>query len=296
MSTSWWEIKVLCDPRLEESVFWRLQNSGFSGTATEAKGELLFLRAYIHQSQIKPIDLAAIAKWLNQDAHQLDLPTPLVAWKLIPEQDWQEGWKKHWQPREIGDRFLIYPAWLDPPTQSERMLIRLDPGMAFGTGEHPTTQLCLESLEMHFYTPSDTEQVIADIGCGSGILSIGAILLGASKVYGVDTDPLAVRGAIDNLALNNISQEKLLITQGSIGELIQQLDAPVDGIVCNILADVIVEMIPQITEIAKPSTWAILSGIVLDQIHPVIDILEEYKWSLSTIWKRGVWCCLNLRK
>ncbi|TVQ49559.1 MAG: 50S ribosomal protein L11 methyltransferase [Gloeocapsa sp. DLM2.Bin57] len=296
MSISWWEIKVLCDPRLEESVFWRLQNCGFSGTATEVKGKLLFLRAYLPQSQVKPMDLAAIAKWLQQDAQNIGLPTPVIAWELIPEQDWQDSWKQHWQPREIGDRFLIYPAWIDPPPSSERLILRLDPGTAFGTGEHPTTQLCLEALAMHFYTPPTTQQIVVDIGCGSGILSLGALRLGATKVYGVDTDPLAITSAIQNRELNKISPAQVSLYQGSIPELRTHLQAPVDGIVCNILAEVIIDLIPSMTEIAKPSTWAILSGLVLDQIQPVVDVLEEYQWSLSTIWKRGEWCCLNLRK
>jgi ribosomal protein L11 methyltransferase len=297
MSTSWWEIKVLCDPRLEDSVFWRLQNCGFSGTATEVKGELLFLRAYIAQSQIEPMDLAAIAKWLKQDAQSLDLPIPLIAWELIPEQDWQHTWKESWSPREIGDRLIIYPAWIDPPNQSERMIIRLDPGMAFGTGEHPTTQLCLESLEMHFYTPPTTEQVVVDIGCGSGILSLAAVMLGATKVYGVEIDPLAMKSALENRELNHISPEQFSLIQGSIPELSTELNSQkVDGIVCNILAEVIIDLMPQITQLAHSSTWAILSGLVLEQIQPVVNVIEEYNWSLSTIWKRGEWCCLNLRK
>lgn len=296
MSTNWWEIKILCDPKLEDSLFWRLQTCGFSGTATEVKGEFLLLRAYLPQSQIEPLDLAAIAQWLAEDALKQSLPLPVTAWELIPEQDWQDSWKQHWQPQPIGDRLLIYPAWLELPTQSERTILRLDPGVAFGTGEHPTTQLCIESLEMHFYTPPSTEQILVDIGCGSGILSLTALLLGATKVYAVDVDPLAVSSSISNRELNRISPAQMPVLEGSIPELNTKLKSKVDGIMCNILAEVIVELIPSMTQLAKPSTWAVLSGLVLDQIEPVIEIVEQYDWVLTTIWKRGEWCCLNLRR
>ncbi|ELR97186.1 50S ribosomal protein L11 methyltransferase [Gloeocapsa sp. PCC 73106] len=296
MNISWWEIKILCDPKLEDTVFWRLQECGFSGTATEVKDEFLLICAYLPQSQITPLDLAAIAQWLKEDALRLGLATPVTAWELIPERDWQDAWKKHWQPQPVGDRLLIYPAWLEPPTESERKILRLNPGIAFGTGEHPTTQLCLASLEMHFYDTPSQEQIIADIGCGSGILSIAALLLGATKVYAVDTDPLAVNSAIHNRELNRISPAQMLITQGSVPELAEKMTSPVDGIVCNILAEVIIELIPQITQLAKPTTWAVFSGLILDQIQPVVDVLEEYNWSLTTIWKREQWCCLNLRR
>ena len=148
------------------------------------------IRTYIPEINTQLLDLAALSLWLEQDAKLLEVAVPKAKWHLIEEEDWATNWKQHWQPTEIGDRFLIYPAWETPPEESEKLILRLDPGAAFGTGTHPTTQLCLESLEMRLYQDADS-QTIGDIGCGSGILSIGAILLGAKKVYAVDTDALA---------------------------------------------------------------------------------------------------------
>jgi ribosomal protein L11 methyltransferase len=294
MSNSWWEIQVLCTPSLEESVFWRLQQFGASGTATETKGQLLLVRTYLPQIKVQLLDLAALSLWLAQDASRLELPEPVTRWSLIDEEDWASSWKEHWQPMESGDRFLIQPAWLEPPN-TERLVLRLDPGLAFGTGTHATTQLCLESLEMRL-TTNPQDLVVVDIGCGSGILSIGAVLLGVEKVYAVDTDPLAVQAARSNRHLNRINPNNLVINQGSIQELLDLLPEGVNGLVCNILAEVIMEMIPQITALAKPGSWAILSGILVEQAKPIADTLEQYGWTVAALWKRGDWCCLNVRR
>jgi ribosomal protein L11 methyltransferase len=224
------------------------------------------------------------------------LSVPIAKWKLIDEEDWSSSWKQHWEPQEIGDRFLIYPAWLPIPKQSERLLLRLDPGLAFGTGTHPTTQLCLEALEMRLGDGS-TDAVVADVGCGSGVLSIGAALLGAKKVYAVDIDPLAVRAARSNRELNQISAQRMVVAKGSI-EQIPKLTGgqPVDGILCNILAEVIIDLIPTMTSIATPTCWGILSGILLDQAKPIADTLEQYNWIVAALWKRQDWCCFNIRR
>ncbi|MGK7872691.1 MAG: 50S ribosomal protein L11 methyltransferase [Xenococcaceae cyanobacterium] len=295
MSNSWWEIKILCDRVLEESIFWRLEKFGCRGTATEVKGQCLLIRAYLPQMEVEVLDLAALSLWLRQDALVLGLPQPITRWNLIDEEDWASSWKEYWQPQEIGDRFLIYPAWLSPPKASERLIIRLDPGAAFGTGMHPTTQLCLESLEMRLAAHAQ-DAIIADIGCGSGILSIGAVLLGAQQVYAVDADPLAVRAALGNRHLNGIDSSHLVIGRGSVEKLMKLVSEGVDGILCNILAEVIIDLIPQMTAIVKPNSWAILSGLLLDQTKPIADTLEQHGWIVAALWKRQEWCCFNIRR
>ncbi len=296
MSNTWWELQIFCDPDLEDSIFWRLEKFGCRGTASEKRAHSCLVRAYLPRTQVQLLDLAALSLWLRQDALIMELPVPVVEWQLIDEEDWASSWKQHWHPQEIGDRFLIYPAWLPLPDKPERLLLRLDPGVAFGTGNHATTQLCLESLEMRLFLNSSPNAVVADLGCGSGILAIGAVLLGASMAYAVDTDPLAVQSARSNRNLNQIGAERLVVEQGSVEMLTKLIPEPVDGIACNILAEVIIDLIPAISAIAKPTTWGIFSGILLDQAKPVADTLEQHGWIVAALWRRKDWCCFNVRR
>ncbi|MBE9201608.1 MULTISPECIES: 50S ribosomal protein L11 methyltransferase [unclassified Nodularia (in: cyanobacteria)] len=305
MANTWWELQILCDPALEETVFWRLEDFSSRGTASESKGNFCLVKAYLPRFQAQLLDLAALSLWLRQDALCIGLSIPTLNWELIDEEDWATSWKQYWKPEEIGDRFLINPAWLPLPETTERLVIRLDPGVAFGTGNHATTQLCLESLEMRLsqipasFVGKSVKQeplIIADIGCGSGILSIGALLLGAEKVYAVDTDPLAVQSTFSNRALNDIKPERLVSAEGSVDMILKLVDKPVDGIVCNILADVIIQLVPEMSAIAKPSTWGIFSGILLEQSQAVGDALEKNGWIVATLWKKKEWCCLNVRR
>ncbi|RMF21618.1 MAG: 50S ribosomal protein L11 methyltransferase [Cyanobacteria bacterium J083] len=298
MSNSWWEINIICDPRLEESIFWRLESFGCSGTAREIKEDSYLIKAYIPVIKATEESLTKLANHLQTDAKNLNLSSPQVKWQTIAEEDWGNSWKKHWQPTPIGDSLIVYPAWLSPPANSERTILRLDPGVAFGTGVHPTTQLCIESLEMRLKAQTLNHPVtIADIGCGSGILSIAALLLGADKAYAVDTDPLAVKAAQENSQLNDISPERLIINQGSVDWFTDEIIAAgLDGIVCNILAEVILEIIPWMSVVAKANTWGILSGITVEQAEKVYSALEEHGWIVATVWKRGQWCCFNIRQ
>lgn len=295
MAKSWWEIQVLCDAALEETIFWRLDKFGCRGTSSQNQGTSCLVCAYLPQQQAQLLDLSALSLSMRQDALCLGLSAPAVHWNLIDEEDWASSWKTYWKPQEIGDRFLINPAWLPKPENSDRIIVQLEPGVAFGTGDHPTTQLCLEALEMRLgENPEDV--TIADIGCGSGILSVGALLLGAKKAYAVDTDPLAVQATKENIILNQIAPAKLIVDEGSVQQLEKLIAEPVDGLVCNILAEVIIDLIPQWQPLIKPSTWGILSGILLDQAKPVADTLEANGWIVAALWKRQDWCCLNIRR
>jgi ribosomal protein L11 methyltransferase len=296
MANNWWEIQILCDPIAEDSIFWRLESFGCNGMASEQKGHSLLIQSYLPEEDAQLLDLAALSLWLRQDALVLGLTLPKMHWHLIDEEDWSSSWKQYWQPQIIGDRFLVCPAWLPiPETERDRVAIRLDPGAAFGTGTHPTTQLCLESVEMRL-SEAPENLVLADIGCGSGILSIGAVLLGVRQVYAVDIDSLAVRAARNNRTLNQINAQQLVIEKGSIQKVSQLMAEPVDGIMCNILAEVIIDLIPKMTAIAKPKAWAILSGILLEQAKPIADTLEAHGWIVATLWKRQEWCCFNVRR
>jgi len=295
---AWWEIQVLADPALEDLIFWRLEDFGCRGASSQTQGSQRLVQGYLPQEQAAEAQLQRLAQQLTEDAQSLQLAFPQVQWRLINEEDWSSSWKQHWHPQAVGERLLILPAWLDPPESAERLVLRLDPGTAFGTGQHATTQLCLEALEMQLNPAFDQQSnlVLADIGCGSGILSIAAILLGAAQVYAVDVDPLAVAATAHNRDLNQIPPPQLPVHQGSLAELTALLEQPVHGFVCNILAEVILNLIPPLSQIAQPGTWGVLSGILVSQAPAIAAALETYQWELTSLWRQEDWCCLNIRR
>ncbi len=290
---AWWDLHLLVVPAQEDLVFWRLESFGCQGMSSQPWGDKqLSIHAYLPWPQTTLLDLAALSLRLQQDALIAGYPPPQLHWERLDPEDWSSSWKRHWQPQAIGDQLLICPAWLDPPPHPGRHLIRLDPGMAFGTGMHPTTQLCLESLEMRLAMgggepPAAT---LADVGCGSGILSLAAAVLGVKQVFAVDTDPLAVRATLFNRDLNGLT-DRITVAQGSL----EQIPQRVEGLVCNILADVILDMIPQFRRVVHQGGWLILSGILIDQAKLVADMLEANQWVVAALWRRGEWCCLNAR-
>jgi ribosomal protein L11 methyltransferase len=293
MSNSWWEIKIDCVPDLEESIFWRLSEFGCKGMSTQQQGNEVLISAYIPQPQVKLLEISDLSLQLEDDAREIGCQLPVTRCNLIDEEDWSSSWKQHWTPQPIGDRLLINPAWLSIPTDSDRIVLQLDPGVAFGTGTHATTQLCLEALEMRLQP--GTNLTIADIGCGSGILSTAACLLGADRVYAVDNDPLAVKATGENRDLNLIPPDRLIVELGSIETLQTMILNPIDGFVCNILAEVIVRLAPSMAAIVKPKGWAILSGILSSQVADVSHVLEQHGWVVGTVWNRQEWSCINLK-
>ncbi len=293
MSNSWWEIKIDCVPDLEENIFWRLTEFGCKGMSTQQQGPEILISAYIPQTQVKLLAVSDLSLQLEDDAKAMGYPLPVTKCNLIDEEDWSSSWKQHWQPQPIGDRLLINPAWLSIPADTDRIILQLDPGVAFGTGTHATTQLCLEALEMRLQP--GTNLTIADIGCGSGILSTAAILLGAAQVYAVDNDSLAVKATGENRDLNLIPPAKLIVDLGSIEQLQSMIPTPVDGFVCNILADIIIQLAPSMSALVKPKGWAILSGILSSQVADVSHVLEHHGWAVGTVWNRQEWSCINLK-
>ena len=187
----------------------------------------------------------------------------------IREEDWANEWKQYFKPLEIGERLVIRPTWEKYDNRDGRAVLSIDPGMAFGTGGHATTRLCLEVME-HFITP---ETNFLDLGCGSGILSIAALLLGANSATGVDIDALAVKTAQENGALNGFGPPRYQILQGNLADRVQ---GSFQVIAANIVADVILIFCPQVAAYLKSGGVFIASGIIDSREKEVVDALEKY--------------------
>ena len=220
-------------------------------------------------------------------------PLPPAQYREIHDQDWMEAWKQHYEPVTIGKRLIILPAWVEKEYPG-RLPIRINPGMAFGTGTHPTTQLCLEFLE-DLVKP---EMTVFDIGCGSGILSAGAVILGAGRVIAVDIDPASVRSTTENCQLNHVS-DKVEIARGS-AELIRgghfgSLRAPL--VVANILASVILVLLEEkLSDLVEPGGHLVLSGILAHQAEEIIQTAKEYGLELKEIKQIEDWNAIALIK
>ncbi|MEL6814222.1 MAG: 50S ribosomal protein L11 methyltransferase [Cyanobacteria bacterium J06598_3] len=307
----WWQVTVMCPLALEDSVYWAFDELGSKGTASQTKDDRRIVTAYFPEVQFQPQDFEGLrSNLLNSVAEQANvllasaanqagglttLPSVDISWALIDEEDWAKSWKRHWRPEEIGDRLLINPAWMEPPA-TERTILTLDPGSAFGTGAHATTQLCLEALEQHELEG----KAIADIGCGSGILSIVALLYGARQAYAADVDPLAFSSTQSNAEVNGITPAQLQVQVGSLPEVITMAQKggalPVDGIVCNILSEIIVGLIiPRLSELAGPDTWGILSGILTSKAPWVEEHLVAYGWEVTGMAHQDEWCAMTIR-
>ena len=218
-----------------------------------------------------------------------ELPAPSI--QVIEQADWSESWKVHYRPIRIGRRLVIVPAWLENP-HPERIAIRIDPGMAFGTGTHPTTQLCLELAEAYLGERIGTS--VIDLGCGTAILAIAALKLGASQAVGVDIDAEAVTAARENAEANGVI-ERLELGVGSLEELRRGeygLQAA-DLVLANILAPVLGRLLDEgLGDILKPWGVLVLSGILAEQVEEVQAALERNDLRLIEKRQMGDWVAL----
>jgi len=217
-------------------------------------------------------------------------PLPAAQYRTIQEQDWSQAWKSHYHPIAIGKQLMVVPAWEEPP-EPERISIRMEPGMAFGTGTHPTTQLCLELLENHLPARGAT---VIDLGCGSGILAVAALKLGARQALGVDIDPEAMQATRANAELNGVA-EQLEIGSGSVDEIRRGEFTlrRADLVLANILAPVIIRLLDEgLPHLLTPGGVLILSGILAEQASEVEDALQRQ--NLLTLERRqsGDWVAL----
>ncbi|QNI90922.1 ribosomal protein L11 methyltransferase [Synechococcus sp. BOUM118] len=293
----WWRLTMACPPELEESLLWKLTDLGLHRHAVQHAPETpdqKQLLLWLPQPEWPEAERQQLLASLEPLAEPFGLPLPQGHWDDVADEDWSLSWKQHWQPDPVGEGLLILPAWLEvPPEHGERLVIRMDPGSAFGTGSHPTTRLCLEALEQ----APPVGALVADLGCGSGVLGLAALGLGATAVVAADTDSLAVRATGDNRELNGRPADLLKVSLGSVEALQHLLEGRrADLLLCNILAPVIEALAPGFEALVAPEGRALLSGLLVDQAPRLEQVLGDLGWRVSARGSQGRWGLLEIQR
>ncbi len=313
----WLEISLCVDGELAEAVADVLARFAPNGVMTEQAVKYtgaedpgtpsgpIMVRAYLPDDD----QLEERRQKLEESLYYLGMiqSLPVPSYKQIADQNWMEAWKEHYRPIRIGRRLIILPAWLES-TDTDRIPIKIEPGMAFGTGTHPSTQLCLELMEQAFDERRNTDDEnstsvfhpssVIDVGCGSGILAIAALKLGAETVLGVDIDPESLRNARENARINAIGEE-LILGAGSVEEIIKGdysiRQAPL--VVANILAPVIVRLLDEgLADLIEERGALILSGILEDQSEFVLDAARTQGLMLVEQRRMGEWLAMRFSR
>ncbi len=313
---NWLEVSLTVNGELAEAVADVLARFAYSGVMMEQGVKYtddedagtptgpITVRAYLEVND----QIEETRQKLEESLYYLGMiqPLPAASYKQIADQNWMEAWKQHYRPILIGKRLVILPAWMDSPDLN-RVAIKIDPGMAFGTGTHPTTQLCLELIEKCFdngpqttdHRPSSmvhSPSSVIDVGCGSGILSIAALKLGAKSALGVDIDADSIVNARENANTNHVGDE-LILGIGSVQEILDRKfpfrKAPL--VVANILAPVIIRLFDAgLTELMEDSGTIILSGILQEQAQNVIEAAQAKGLRLNERNQMGDWVALRM--
>lgn len=214
----------------------------------------------------------------------------------LQEEDWMNNWKKYFKPTKIGEKMLIKPSWEPLPQTGDRIVLEIDPSSSFGTGTHETTRLCIEALETMVH-PGDE---VLDMGCGSGILSVAAALLGAKSVTGVDIEEDSIRVSKENAARNGLSSEKVRLFLGNVLQdeaLADRIaDRAYDVIAANIVADVIKAMTPLFFRYLRPGGTIVCSGIIIERAEEVRAVLCTCGLQILELNKAGEWAAILARK
>jgi ribosomal protein L11 methyltransferase len=310
--TNWLEVSLTVNGELAEAVADVLARYAPNGVMTEQAVKFndeedegtpvgdITVRAYLPADET----LEETRQKLEESLYYLGMIQPLPAPTFTPiaDQNWMEAWKTRYQPIPIGKKLIIVPVWMDSP-EPGRISIRIDPGMAFGTGTHPTTQLCLELLEVVFDERQKAKDggkpSVIDVGCGSGILSVAALKLGAEIALGVDIDEASVKNSRENADNNGIPAEKFLIGLGSVGEVksgnFAFSQAPL--VLANILAPVLVRLFDAgMADLVAPGGHIILSGILDHQAESVIQSARKVGLTLAGRRQINDWVALLCKK
>jgi len=248
------------------------------------------MKAYLPVTSFLAETVEGIKEAINNlVTYDIDLGLNAVTISEVNEEEWATAWKKYYHPVKISERFTIVPTWEEyEPVSSDELIIELDPGMAFGTGTHPTTVLCIQALEKMV----KKDDKIVDVGTGSGVLSIASALLGASHIEALDLDEVAVRSAIENVELNKVQH----IVNVSQNNLLDGITEQQDLVVANILAEVIMSFTDDVATALKPGGIFISSGIISQKKDDVKEALIESGFEIIETMLMEDWVAFIAKK
>ncbi|MFC4411072.1 50S ribosomal protein L11 methyltransferase [Chungangia koreensis] len=310
---NWAELSIQTTHEATEAISNILHESGASGVVIEDSEELLreredrfgeiydlnpgdfptegvIIKAYLPANSFITETVEEIKLAINNLKNfDINIGKNIVTMIEVNEEDWETAWKQYYHPVKISERFTIVPSWEDyKPVSTDELIIELDPGMAFGTGTHPTTVMCLQALEK---TVQRNDYVI-DVGTGSGVLAIGAAKLGAGHIHALDLDEVAVRAAKENVQLNH-TDEQIDVLQGN---LLDTVTKPGDIVVANILAEVIMSFTDDAFQIVKNGGKFITSGIIEAKKDDVKTALTQSGFEIEEIMMMEDWVTIISRK
>ena len=250
----------------------------------EHKGKVAVVKAYFAEED----NIEEVLQYVNERLTELkemglDLGEAKVEHEKMHEEDWANTWKQYYKPSKVGEKIVVKPIWEEYEAKDGELVVDLDPGMAFGTGTHETTRMCIQALERYV----KEESTVFDVGCGSGILAIAAAKLGAKLAVGVDLDPVAVESSIENVGYNNLNNIEILH-----GNLVEVIDGKADIIVANILAEIICILTDDVKRVLKDGGIFITSGIIHDRVDMVCEKLEATGFEVIEKNRDGEWNCI----
>lgn len=311
MDKDWIEVTILTSSEATEAVAGFLYNCDVEGVSIEDMADVEFKKKnlgyadFINES-VLTIEEGAMVKGYFKDSENFmntlnyikesvddlgefgfDKGEGIVTYHKVNQDDWANNWKQYYKPTKIGDKIVVKPIWEEYEENNGEVVVELDPGMAFGTGTHETTRMCIKAIEKK--VKEDT--TVFDIGTGSGILSIAAAKLGAKHVVGVDLDPVAVESANKNVEFNDLNNIEILH-----GDLMKVVQGKANVVVANILADIIMFLSDGVREFIEEEGYFITSGILNTQRDKVSEKLESLDFKIEEIMEDGEWICIIAKK
>ncbi|MFT5872123.1 MAG: ribosomal protein L11 methyltransferase [Clostridium sp.] len=307
MNKNWIEVTIITSSEAVEAVSAMLYNTDVKGVSILDPLDLIFRRDhttdwdYFDDTIINTNNEVVVKGYYKQDekfedyleeikvgvnnlpGFGLDKGVGSVTAIKVSEEDWENNWKKYYKPTKVGEKIVIKPIWEQYNKNPGEIIVELDPGLAFGTGSHETTRMCIKALERHV----ETKSTVFDIGTGSGILSIAAAKLGAFRTVGVDLDPVAVDSAKQNVSYNDLNNIEILY-----GDLMDVVKGKANIVVANIMADIIMFLTEQVKEFLVEGGYFISSGIILIKKDEVINKLIQCGFKIEEINVEGEWVCI----